>query len=180
MSLPLERIRGFAFDVDGVFTDGSLLCDTAGELYRTFDSKDGFGVRMARLHGYPVAIITGGRSVSIRERFLTSGVAPEDIYLHSRDKAEEMDAFCAGHGFSMDEVLFMGDDIPDLDLIRRCGLNTLADMAEELGYPIKEKYALSCELCHDMLGNEELAQKLEPLVIKKVEEQRIAKLFADL
>ena len=122
MNLPLERIRGFAFDVDGVFTDGSLICDTAGELYRTFDSKDGFGVRMARLHGYPVAIITGGRSVSIQQRFITSGVDPADIYLHSRNKAEEMAAFCASHGLMMEEVLFMGDDIPDLDLVVRCGI----------------------------------------------------------
>lgn len=69
---------------------------------------------------------------------------------------------------------------PFLDLIRRCGLGTLADMAEELGHPVKEKYALSCELCHDMLCKEELVRKLEPLVIKKVEEQRIAKLFGNL
>ena len=118
----LLDIKGFAFDVDGVFTDGGILCDLQGELYRTFDAKDGFGVRMARLKGYPVAVITGGRSESIRQRFLTSGVDPADIYLHSRDKSEQMEDFCRRHGFTTDNVLFMGDDLPDLELIERCGI----------------------------------------------------------
>lgn len=118
----LLDIKAFAFDVDGVFTDGGLICDTAGELYRTYDAKDGFAVRMARLHGYPVAIITGGRSVSIRERFLTSGVDPDDIYLHSRNKIEELRKFCDRHSLSASQVLFAGDDIPDIEVMRTCGI----------------------------------------------------------
>ena len=68
-SLDFSKIKAFAFYVDGVFTDGGILCDLAGELYRTFDSKDGFGVRMATMKGYPSAIITGGRSGSIVARY---------------------------------------------------------------------------------------------------------------
>ena len=65
-----KRIRAFAFDVDGVLTDGGILAHSSGELFRTFDSKDGFAFRMASMHGYHLAIITGGRAESIRKRFL--------------------------------------------------------------------------------------------------------------
>lgn len=120
--MDFAAIKAFAFDVDGVFTDGGILCDTAGELYRTFDAKDGFAIRMARMKQYPVAIITGGRSVSIRERFLTSGVDPDDIYLGARDKTEQMTRFCARHGLTPQDVLYVGDDLPDIALLAGCGL----------------------------------------------------------
>ena len=81
----ISRIRAFAFDVDGVLTDGGILANLEGELFRTFDSKDGFALRMASMHGYRLAIITGGRSESIRRRFTTCGVRPEDVYLGTRD-----------------------------------------------------------------------------------------------
>ena len=77
-SLAWSRIRAFVFDVDGVLTDGGILAHPSGELFRTFDAKDGFAFRMAAMHGYHLAIITGGRAESIRKRFLTCGVAPED------------------------------------------------------------------------------------------------------
>lgn len=116
-----SRIRAFAFDVDGVFTDGGVLCDLQGELYRTFDAKDGFAVRMAAMNRYPVAIITGGRSVSLRERFLTSGVPSEDIFLGARDKEELLQQFCRRHELTPEQVLYIGDDIPDIGVLRRVG-----------------------------------------------------------
>ena len=66
----LKKIKAFAFDVDGVLTDGGILANLDGELFRTFDSKDGFGLRMAAMHGYKLAIITGGQigRASCRER----------------------------------------------------------------------------------------------------------------
>ena len=70
----LKKIRAFAFDVDGVMTEGGILCDLDGNLFRVFDAKDGFAIRMASMKGYPVGVITGGRSTSIRERFRGSGV----------------------------------------------------------------------------------------------------------
>ena len=82
----LKKIKAFVFDVDGVLTNGGLWADLDGEFYRTFDSKDGFAVRMAVMHGYHVGIISGGRSQSIRMRFLASGLKDEDIYLGSCDK----------------------------------------------------------------------------------------------
>ena len=80
----LKKIRAFAFDIDGVMTDGGLLCDLNGELYRCFDAKDGFAVRMASMKGYPVAVITGGRSLTIRARYRTCGLPQETTFPTSK------------------------------------------------------------------------------------------------
>lgn len=126
-------IRAFAFDVDGVFTNGGILCDTQGELYRTFDAKDGFAVRMAVMKGYPVGVITGGRSRSITERFLTSGVKEEDVYLGARNKIEQLQDFCQRHYLNADQILFIGDDIPDLEVMQTVGIGLCpADAAPEI------------------------------------------------
>ncbi len=117
-----SKIRAFAFDVDGVFTDGGILCDLKGELYRTFDSKDGFGVRMAIMNGYPCSIITGGRSGSIVARFRSCGIKPEDVYLGSRDKILDFNEFCKKYNVSANEVLYVGDDIPDIEVMQACGI----------------------------------------------------------
>lgn len=117
----LEKIKAFAFDVDGVLTDGGILADLKGELYRTFDSKDGLAIRMAVMKGYHMAIITGGRSESIRMRFRTCGIHPEDVYLGSRVKMEDFADFCARHGLKVDEVMYFGDDLPDIPVMAACG-----------------------------------------------------------
>lgn len=128
-----SKIRAFAFDVDGVFTDGGVFCNLSGELFRTFDSKDGFGVRMATLKGYPCAIITGGRSGSIRARFRNCGITEEDVYLGSRDKIVDFNAFCKKHSLGADEVLYIGDDIPDIEVIEACGIGVCpADSVPEV------------------------------------------------
>ncbi len=128
-----SEIRAFAFDVDGVFTNGGVFCDVNGELYRTYDSKDGFAVRMACMRGYPVGIITGGRSESIRQRFLTSGVKADNVYLGSRNKIEQLQEFCQKHGLKAEQVLFIGDDIPDIEVIQTCGIGVCpADAVPEV------------------------------------------------
>ncbi|MBE6230761.1 MAG: HAD-IIIA family hydrolase [Bacteroidales bacterium] len=117
----LKGIRAFVFDVDGVLTDGGILADLNGELYRTFDSKDGFGLRMATMHGYALGIITGGRSESIRARFRTCGILPEDVYLGVRDKIEDFQDFCQRHKVKAEEVMYFGDDLPDIPVLKACG-----------------------------------------------------------
>jgi len=117
-----KDIKAFAFDVDGVFTNGGIFCDLDGELFRTFDTKDGFAVRMAVMSGYPVAIITGGRSESIKARFRTCGLVVEDVYLGSRAKIEDFEDFCRKYFLKPSEVLYMGDDIPDIPVIEACGI----------------------------------------------------------
>ena len=117
----LSSIKAFAFDIDGVATDGGVFCGADGDLLRTYDAKDGFAIRMAVMHGYPVAVITGGRSESIRKRMVTSGVRPEDVFLHCRDKREQFAQFCERYGLHPSQVMYFGDDVPDIDVLLQSG-----------------------------------------------------------
>ena len=107
--MDLKKIKAFAFDIDGVATDGSLLCTTEGDFLRIYDAKDSFGIRMASMNGYPVAVITGGSSESILKRMTASGVKAEDVFLHCRTKIEEFSLFCERY------------DIPDIEVMKACG-----------------------------------------------------------
>lgn len=120
----LHKIKAFAFDVDGVFTDGLVLATETGDLLRSHNAKDGFAVRIAVLKNYPVAIITGGSSQSIKKRFLQVGIREEDIYLRSLNKMPDFNDFCTRYGLKHDEVLYMGDDIPDIEVLKSCGIAT--------------------------------------------------------
>ena len=121
MDKRFRKIKAFAFDVDGVLTDGGILADLNGELYRTFDSKDGMAIRMAVMKGFHLAIITGGRSESIRKRFGSCGIKSEDVYLGSRAKMEDFTDFCTRHGLTPEEVMHFGDDLPDIPVMVACG-----------------------------------------------------------
>ena len=117
----LKGIKAFVFDVDGVLTDGGIFADLDGELLRTFDSKDGFALRMAYMHGYRLGVISGGRSESIRKRVQQCGMKAEDVYLGSRDKIEDFEDFCRKHDLGPEEVMYFGDDLPDIPVMTVCG-----------------------------------------------------------
>ena len=119
--MDLLKIKAFAFDIDGVATDGNIICTTDGDLLRVYDAKDGFALRMAVMHRYPVAVITGGSSESIRKRMVFSGIEPEDIYLHCRNKMDEFLQFCEKHALSPEDVMYFGDDVPDIEVMQACG-----------------------------------------------------------
>ena len=127
-----SKIKAITFDVDGVMTDGGLLCFDDGNFLRVFDAKDSFGLRMAQMAGIKLAVITGGTSPSLSQRFRKCGVLEEDIYLHSRDKIQDFRAFCEKYGFAPEEVAFVGDDLPDVETIQAAGLGvTPADGVPE-------------------------------------------------
>lgn len=133
MTAKFDKIKAFAFDVDGVLTDGGILATLDGELLRNFDAKDGFALRMASMQGYALAIITGGRSESIRKRFRTCGIKEEDVYLGSRAKIEDFEDFCAKHGLKPEEVMYFGDDLPDIPVMVACGCGVCpSDAVEEV------------------------------------------------
>lgn len=126
------KIKAFAFDIDGVMTDGGIFADLDGELYRTFDAKDAFGIRMAVMHGYGTCVITGGRSESIRKRMTTCGVEVCDVYLGSRIKINDFNDYCARRGLKAEEVMYFGDDLPDIPVIKACGIGVCpADAVQE-------------------------------------------------
>ncbi|MEN6619764.1 MAG: HAD family hydrolase [Rikenellaceae bacterium] len=120
--IKLSKIKAFAFDVDGVFTDGTVLATDNGDLLRSHNAKDGFAVRKAIIQGFPVAIITGGASESIVKRFAQIGMDTNDIYLQSHYKIPDFQDFCKRYKLQPSEVLFMGDDIPDIGILKECGL----------------------------------------------------------
>ncbi len=127
----LEKIKAFAFDVDGVFTDGRVLVSESGDLLRCYNAKDGHALRVAVEQGYHVGIITGAASATIHKRFHPFGVF--DIYLKSFYKLPDFQHFCEKYKLQPDEVLFMGDDIPDIEIMRSCGVATCpADAVPEV------------------------------------------------
>lgn len=129
----LSRIKAFAFDIDGVATDGGVFCNSEGDLLRTYDAKDGFALRMAVMNGYQVGVITGGSSESIRLRMKASGVNPENVFLHSRRKIEDFHTFCERYGLAPEEVMFFGDDVPDIEVMQACGCGVCpADAVQEV------------------------------------------------
>jgi len=116
----LNQITTFVFDVDGVLTDSSIQISTAGELLRTMNTKDGYAMKMAQKAGYTVCIISGGKNEGVRERLRGLGIT--DIYLGVDDKVEQMDEFFDIYKIKPEQVLYMGDDIPDLYPMKLVGL----------------------------------------------------------
>jgi 3-deoxy-D-manno-octulosonate 8-phosphate phosphatase (KDO 8-P phosphatase) len=115
----LYSVKAFAFDVDGVFTNGTVLLHPGGEFIRMMNIKDGFAVQHAVKMGYPIAIITGGYSRMVRKRFAYLGV--KDIYMKSMNKKQSFNAFLTKYGFNPGNILYMGDDLPDLEVMQMAG-----------------------------------------------------------
>lgn len=116
----LHQIKAFAFDVDGVLTDGGVISMPDGDLLRMHYSRDGYAIRVAIEKGYPVAIITGGISSAVALRYKKLGV--KDIYNGARDKLPCFMDFCAKYNLEPSQVAFAGDDIPDIPPMQACGL----------------------------------------------------------
>jgi len=127
----LRNVKAFAFDVDGVFTDGTVILHPTGELLRTSNTRDGYAVHVAIEKGFPIAIISGGKSESVRARFAGLGVT--DIYLGESDKTEALTDFRFKYGLEFSEILYMGDDLPDFEVMKKVGIPTCpADAAPEI------------------------------------------------
>jgi 3-deoxy-D-manno-octulosonate 8-phosphate phosphatase (KDO 8-P phosphatase) len=120
--LLFKRIKAFVFDVDGVFTDGQVYLLSGQEFVRAVNIKDGYAVQHCIKMGYSVGIISGGKSDEIITRFRKLGVV--DIYMGSSNKLESFEDFRVKHGYNYEETLYMGDDIPDYEIMERVGVPT--------------------------------------------------------
>lgn len=118
----LSEISTFIFDMDGVLTDGSLFATEAGELVRRFNIKDGYALKLALKQGFNVALISGGSSASARQRFQDLGI--RDVFMSVIDKAEVFNDYLLGNDIEKDKVLYMGDDLPDYEVMKMAGLAT--------------------------------------------------------
>ncbi|HRB66719.1 MAG TPA: HAD hydrolase family protein [Chitinophagales bacterium] len=116
----LHKIKAFVFDVDGVFTNNHLISTESGDLQRIFNAKDGFAIKTALDNGFEVCIITGGTSLNVYKRFEQLGV--KHNHYKVKDKLVVLKDFLEKEALSVDEVVYMGDDIPDYEAMNYCGL----------------------------------------------------------
>ena len=118
----LKDITTFIFDIDGVLTQCQVLVQNDGDLLRSFNVKDGYAIKQAINQGYRIAIITGGNNIGTRRRFEQLGVT--DIYMANHLKIEPLKEYMDKYKLRPEEILYMGDDIPDVAPMKRVGLPT--------------------------------------------------------
>jgi 3-deoxy-D-manno-octulosonate 8-phosphate phosphatase (KDO 8-P phosphatase) len=115
-----KPIRLFALDVDGVLTDGSLLLMDDGQQLRRMSIKDGYALQLAIKKGYRILILSGAQSEAVKLRLQKLGV--QDIMMGVLHKSAELEQYMKEHSFSREQVLFMGDDMPDYKVMQTVGL----------------------------------------------------------
>ena len=126
-----KKIKAITMDVDGVLTDGSLLAYDSHEMVRVFNAKDSFGMRVALMRGIKLGVFTGGSTEGVRNRFTTCGVEPDDIHMGCRGKLSHFYAFCKKYNLDPSEVLFIGDDVPDVPVLKAAGIGAVPEDASQ-------------------------------------------------
>lgn len=126
-----KQVTTFVFDVDGVLTDGSLLVMPNGLMARRMSIKDGYALQLAVKKGYRVVIISGGNSPEVKDRLEKLGI--DDVFMTVKNKKELFENYLAEKNIDPQQVLFMGDDIPDYEVMQLSALPCCpADAAEEI------------------------------------------------
>jgi 3-deoxy-D-manno-octulosonate 8-phosphate phosphatase (KDO 8-P phosphatase) len=125
----MSDIKAFIFDVDGVLGSDKVWLHPNGEMLRTMNIKDGYAMQYAIRMGYKIAVISGGNSDSVKNRFVKLGI--EDVYMQSQHKLEEYSQFKKKYSLTDNEILYMGDDIPDYEVMLLVGLPTCPASAVE-------------------------------------------------
>lgn len=127
----LSQIKMLAMDVDGVLTDGKLYYSEQGELLKTFSIKDGLGIKLLHDYGVEPAIITGRRSRMVELRAAELGI--KKIIQGREDKLIALKELAKSNAYKLDQIAYIGDDLPDLSAIISCGLGaTVADACQEV------------------------------------------------
>ncbi len=127
----LSSIRTFIFDIDGVMTNGTVLLTQDGDMLRSMHVKDGYALHLAARKGYRIGIISGGSSASVLNRFTTLGIT--DVFLGISNKLAVFDKYLIDNDLEPSQVLYMGDDIPDYEVMQKVGIAACpADAAVEI------------------------------------------------
>jgi 3-deoxy-D-manno-octulosonate 8-phosphate phosphatase (KDO 8-P phosphatase) len=143
----MPQISTFIFDVDGVLTDGTVTIFPNGELIRTMNIKDGYALKTAVDMGYNVCIISGGTNPAVKSRLQALGIT--DIYLGAHHKIEHMNEYMDIYNIDPSNVLYMGDDIPDIPVMKICGLaacpkDAVPEVQRISGYISQKKGGKGC------------------------------------
>jgi len=126
-----KLIKAFVLDVDGVLTDGSLILLNDGQMARTMNIKDGYALQLAVKKGYHILVISGGTSDAVKIRLEKLGIS--NVHMSVKDKQQVLKAFVAEHQLDWSQVLYMGDDVPDVAPMKLAGLPCCpADAATEV------------------------------------------------
>ena len=127
----LKKIKALIFDVDGVLSKNSISLGADGQPQRSVNIKDGYALQLAVKRGFKLAIITGAKVEEIAIRYRNLGIS--DIHLACSVKLKFFEDFLKKYNLQADEVMYMGDDIPDYEIMQRCGLPCCpADAAEDI------------------------------------------------
>ncbi|MEM6516040.1 MAG: HAD-IIIA family hydrolase [Bacteroidota bacterium] len=118
----LEHITTFIFDVDGVLTDGMVSITSDGELLRSMNVKDGYALKSALNNGFNICIISGGNNLGVKKRL--EGLGISKVYLGAHNKIDQFKEYLANENINAENVLYMGDDIPDIPVMKKVGLAT--------------------------------------------------------
>ena len=116
----LNQVRALVFDVDGVLTDGNIILMPNGELVRTMNMKDSVIMKHAAKSGYHLCIITGGNSLAVKQRLNRLGI--NDVYMKTHDKLDALKEFASIYDLKLDEILYMGDDLIDFEVMSKVGV----------------------------------------------------------
>lgn len=116
----LHKITTFIFDVDGVLTNGMLTIMPDGELVRHMNVKDGYAMKTALNKGFRVCIISGGTNQAVKSRLAALGI--KDIYLGAHNKIEQYKEIVEKYNLTPEEIVYMGDDIPDVPVMQKVGM----------------------------------------------------------
>ena len=116
----LNKITTFMFDIDGVMTDGKVLVMESGEMVRNLNSKDGYGLHLAVTKGYRMVVISGGQNDPVKNVLARTGIT--DVFIRQHDKLACYTEYMALNNLSDEEVLYMGDDLPDHEVMSRVGV----------------------------------------------------------
>ncbi len=128
----LARVRGLILDVDGVLTDGSMTFDEEGRESKTFDVKDGLGLVLLRDLGYRIGIVSSRTSRVVSRRCAELRIPEENVIQGERDKAAGFDVLAKRWGLEAWEIAAVGDDLPDLGMLRRAGVGAAPSDATAL------------------------------------------------
>jgi 3-deoxy-D-manno-octulosonate 8-phosphate phosphatase (KDO 8-P phosphatase) len=116
----LVRVKAFIFDIDGVLSLQTISLNSFGVPNRTVNLRDGYALQLAVKKGYHIGIISGSNSREYQKRLRGLGV--NDIYLKSRSKLDTFNTFLNKHNLDKSDILFMGDDIPDFEVMKVAGI----------------------------------------------------------